>query len=69
MAPSFATINGKKQPFSQGTTILALLTGQEIDPSHVVVEVNGIIVKKDTFEERMIGDGDRLEILRFVGGG
>jgi sulfur carrier protein len=69
VAPSSATINGKKQHVSQGTTILAHLTGLGIDPNHVVVEVNGIIVKKEKFEERLIGDGDRLEILRFVGGG
>lgn len=69
MVPLSVTINGKIQSVPEGSTIRTHLAGLGIDPAHVVVEVNGVIVKKEKFDEHMICNGDKLEILRFVGGG
>jgi sulfur carrier protein len=69
VAPLPVTINGKSCSVPQGATIRTHLAGLGIDPPHVVVEVNGVIVKKEKFEKHLINDGDKLEIVRFVGGG
>lgn len=57
------------EPAPGVTTITALLASRSIDPLHVVVEVNREIIGRDKFDEHKLGDGDVVEILRFVGGG
>ncbi len=63
------TLNGKTKEICDNSTILQLLTELDLHPQQVAVEVNREIVKRDKFEEHQLGDGDELEILRFVGGG
>ncbi len=63
------TLNGKKCTAGTATTVGLLLRDRAIDPTHVVVEVNRVIVQRDTFDRFPIGEGDTVEILRFVGGG
>ncbi len=64
-----ATINGKPVQLPSGTTISAFLTGRELHERLVVVERNGEIVKRATFPDLIIEEGDLLEIVHFVGGG
>jgi sulfur carrier protein len=63
------TLNGKPIDSGSSSTILQLLNGYAIDPSHVVVEVNRTIVNKADYQTCTLHDGDIVEILRFVGGG
>ncbi|BBD08192.1 sulfur carrier protein ThiS [Desulfovibrio ferrophilus] len=63
------TINGQETTLPPLTTVLALLRNKELDPASVVVERNGDIIQGDAFGTTELVDGDRLEILRFVGGG
>jgi sulfur carrier protein len=46
-----------------------LLVMQQLNPAHVVIEINGTILAKDTYAVTRIQPDDRIEILRFVGGG
>ena len=46
-----------------------LLAVQQINPAHVVVEINGTILAKDAYAVTRIKPDDCIEILRFVGGG
>ena len=62
-------LNGKPADAVTGSTIAELLAGRDIDPLHVVVEVNQAIINRDDFAATVIDPGDRVEILRFVGGG
>jgi sulfur carrier protein len=62
-------INGKTVTADNGSTITELLVGRNIEPAHVVVEVNGVIVPKEAFGAKRIYADDVIEILRFVGGG
>jgi len=41
----------------------------EIDPRRVAVEHNLSILKRHTFSDIIVGDGDRVEVVNFVGGG
>lgn len=64
-----ATINGKATELLAGTTVADFLAGRELHERLVVVERNGEIIKRATFPEVIIEEGDLLEIVHFVGGG
>lgn len=63
------TINGKECEFMSGTTISDCIKHFNFDPQKIVVEKNLEIINKDDFEKSVLNENDRLEILRFVGGG
>jgi len=63
------TINGEERSFSNGLTLEALLSELGIDPRKVAVERNLEIVSKSTYGETEITDGDKLEVVHFIGGG
>lgn len=62
------TINGEEQTV-ESTTILDLLMHLDIDPRRVAVELNMDILPKDAYRSTNLNDGDRIEIVHFVGGG
>jgi len=62
-------INGKCQSLPTGTTVSGLLETLGIAGPKVAVERNLAIVPKSTFETLRLEDGDRIEIVQFVGGG
>lgn len=61
-------INGENRDVSE-KTVLALLESLGIDPRRVAVELNMDILPKAEYTEKTIADGDRIEIVHFVGGG
>jgi thiamine biosynthesis protein ThiS len=64
-----AMINGKASELPAGTTIAGFLAGRELHERLVVVERNGEIIKRPTFPDVVIEQGDLIEIVHFVGGG
>jgi sulfur carrier protein len=62
-------VNGRVRAVPDGCSIRELLDAQAVEPEHVVVEINRTIVPKDRYGALLVGPGDRVEILRFVGGG
>jgi thiamine biosynthesis protein ThiS len=62
-------INGVETEVTVATTIGAFLDQKGLVGEQVVVELNGSIPKKETWPETALSEGDRLEIIRFVGGG
>lgn len=62
-------INGESRELAAGLTVAALLTHLGIDTRKVAVERNLEIVPKSTFAVTELRDGDRLEIVHFIGGG
>jgi thiamine biosynthesis protein ThiS len=63
------TLNGRPIATGEASTIMQLLNDFTIDPSHVVVEVNRLIIDKSHYRTCALHDDDEVEILRFVGGG
>lgn len=63
------TINGDVHNIEGGQNLTDLLVGLKLDPSKVAVERNLEIVPKTTYQDIMVQDGDRLEIVHFIGGG
>lgn len=63
------TINGQERDCAEGSTLGALLEELRLSPSAVVVERNRDIVPRESLSDLVLADGDRLEIVRLVGGG
>jgi thiazole synthase len=63
------TVNGEARKADPGTTVAALLAAMGIDPARVAVERNRDVVPRATWAEAPLGDGDRIEIVAFIGGG
>jgi sulfur carrier protein len=62
-------INGETRTFAQLGDIAALVAVLQLDPRKVAVERNLEIVPRSTYAQAQLSDGDRIEIVHFVGGG
>ncbi|MDE3018107.1 MAG: sulfur carrier protein ThiS [Nitrospirota bacterium] len=62
-------VNGESRESRAGTTVADLLRDLDIKPDRVAVEVNLEIVDKGVFAQRSLQEGDRIEIISFIGGG
>lgn len=62
-------INGRQETLEGEMSVADLLVRRKIEPVRVAVEINEDIVLRRTFAETRIRDGDRIEIVMFVGGG
>jgi len=62
-------INGEPRRVRRGLTLAALLGDLSLDPRAVVVEHNRRIVRRDALDGERIAEGDRIELVHFVGGG
>ncbi|MDO8608396.1 MAG: sulfur carrier protein ThiS [Phaeospirillum sp.] len=62
-------INGEERSFSASMSVEALLGELGVDPRKVAVERNLEIVPKSAYGQMAVNDGDKLEIVSFIGGG
>ncbi len=62
-------VNGQERVIDHSFTGLDLLRVLELDPRTVVVELNKEIVRRPSLSKTRLSDGDRIEIVHFVGGG
>src|SRR6188474_601625 len=63
------TVNGELRKADPGTTVAGLLRAMGIDPARVAVEKNRDVVPRATWGEAGLSDGDKIEIVAFIGGG
>ncbi|GHV06042.1 hypothetical protein AGMMS50229_10140 [Campylobacterota bacterium] len=64
------TINDESRSIENDTTVSQLLALLGLKNDTVAaVSINSVIAKKDRWETTVIADGDRVELLAFVGGG
>jgi thiamine biosynthesis protein ThiS len=62
-------INGEQRDFRDGLTVAALVTQLGMKADRVAVELNLEIVPRAKWETITLKDGDKLEVVHFVGGG
>ncbi len=62
-------VNGEYRGVSDGQTVAALLHELDIRVDRVAVELNLEILHRGDFDSRGLREGDRVEILSFIGGG
>ncbi len=63
------TINGEHRDFTAALSVTELLENLGLDPRKVALERNLEIVPKSAYAATRLADGDRLEIVHFIGGG
>ena len=62
-------LNGEKKQVPDGLSVRSLLEHLEIKPERVAVEINEEIVHKATYGAVTVREGDRVEVVQFMGGG
>jgi sulfur carrier protein len=62
-------INGRERDVAEGATLAQIVEAFGLKPATVVVEWNGEVLSREGFDAARPGEGDRLEIVRVVGGG
>ena len=63
------TINGEDRDFPNITTLSDLVSHLGMKPDRVAIELNRELIRRDRWPETQLSNGDRLEIVHFVGGG
>jgi thiamine biosynthesis protein ThiS len=63
------TINGETRTVGALRDLAALVTSLGLDPRKVAVERNLEIVPRSAYAATVLADGDRIEIVHFIGGG
>lgn len=62
-------LNGESREIADGTSIEVLVRTLAEDPRGIAIERNLEIVPKAEHGQILLQDGDRLEVVQFVGGG
>jgi len=64
-------INGIEKQFPDGLpkTLIELLKQLDIHQATVVAEINGKIIAREDFSQTQLSSGQKIELVRFVGGG
>ena len=63
------TVNGESRTFGAVADVAALVVALGLDPRKVAVERNLEIVPRSAYGRTALADGDRIEIVHFIGGG
>ncbi len=62
-------VNGEGREVSDGLKLSELVKELALAPERVAIELNQKVVRRNRWPETMLADGDRIEIVHFVGGG
>lgn len=63
------SVNGEPHEVEAPCSVADLLTRLGLPDGKIAVEHNLEIVPKSTYATHMLRDGDRIEIVHFIGGG
>ena len=65
-------VNGKEKdikPDNEKVMLSSVLESLGYKPNSIVVELNDLIINSKKWDEKILQDGDKLEIVSIVGGG
>lgn len=62
-------LNGEEKDYEGPLTLASLISNMGLKSDRVAVELNREIVPREQWQATDLADGDRLEIVHFVGGG
>jgi thiamine biosynthesis protein ThiS len=62
-------LNGEPHELAAPLSISALLADLDIDSRRVAVEHNQVVVRRASYGDTVVNEGDEVEIVNFVGGG
>ncbi|GAB1535854.1 sulfur carrier protein ThiS [Geovibrio sp. ADMFC3] len=64
-----AVINGKEAEVKKDSTLAEIISLYKLNPERVVAEVNGNVLTRDKYADTLVNNGDKVELINFVGGG
>ncbi len=62
-------INGDFKKIPQETNIVSVLESLNISTKHIAIEINENLVFRSDWQETNLKDGDKIEIVKAIGGG
>lgn len=62
-------INDEAKTFENGTTLAGVAEHLGLDMRKVAMEVNLTIIPRSLYGETTLSEGDKIEIVQFIGGG
>ena len=62
-------VNGEPRQVSDGITVVELLQDLKVVAERVAVEVNAEVIRRARHAEHRLSEGDKVEVVTFVGGG
>ncbi len=62
-------VNGESRQVREEINVTELLQDLQLNVERVAVEINLEILDRRDFEARRLQEGDRIEIMSFIGGG
>lgn len=62
-------LNGEAKEVEDGTTLQGLVQQLSLAPERLAVELNREVVRRADWPQATLAEGDRVEIVHFVGGG
>jgi thiamine biosynthesis protein ThiS len=62
-------LNGEIHELAGPYTLEDLVSELSLTPQRVAIELNQSVIRRDLWEQTIINEGDRVEIVHFVGGG
>lgn len=62
-------LNGEPKELDEGATLSTLIEQLALAPERVAVELNREVVRRADWPATRLHDGDRVEVVHFVGGG
>ena len=62
-------VNGEPRELSAPISLAELITQLDLPAARIAVERNRVVVRRNDWSTTVLEDGDRIEIVHFVGGG
>ncbi len=62
-------LNGERRELPEHIHLGGLIDQLSLPRQRIALELNGIVIRRADWPEILINDGDRIEVVHFVGGG
>ncbi|HSQ23819.1 MAG TPA: sulfur carrier protein ThiS [Pyrinomonadaceae bacterium] len=62
-------VNGESQDLPDGSSLEDLVEKLSLPPVRIAIELNRNVARRDEWATTILTEGDRIEIVHFVGGG
>lgn len=62
-------VNGEPREVAGNTSLAELVSILNLPDERIAVELNHVVVRRSDWPDTLLQEGDRLEIVHFVGGG
>jgi thiamine biosynthesis protein ThiS len=62
-------VNGQPQEVEENLSLSQLVTSLDLKPEQIAIELNQEVIRRGDWPNNDLRDGDKIEIVHFVGGG